>query len=88
MNINQLNQAAVGVHVYPDGRMDTKSASAYLGLAEGTLAKMRLEGTGPEFVRVGRKRIFYQQNALDAFVKAGRGAPAPQNRTRCAGGPE
>lgn len=88
MNINQLNQPAVGVHIYPDGRMSVKSAAAYLGLAEGTLAKMRLEGTGPEFVRVGRKRIFYQQNALDAFIEAGRGVAAPQNRVRCAGGAE
>ena len=87
MNIeNQLVPATSGVPTYPDGRMDTKSAAAYIGLSEKTLAAWRSNGTGPGFVRVGRKKIFYMKEALDAFVVAGRGVAAPQNRAKRVGG--
>lgn len=82
----QLLPATVGVRAYPDGRMDTQSAAVYLGLAPKTLAQMRLAGTGPEFVRVGGKKIFYRKDELDAFIEAGRGVAAPQNRAKRAGG--
>ena len=39
----------VSVKMYPDGRLDTKNASAYLGLEEKTLAMKRSDGTGPSF---------------------------------------
>jgi hypothetical protein len=59
------------VVIFPDGRMDTKNAAAYLGLSEKTLAMMRCKGTGPRFMKVGG-RVFYFQNHLDEFViKAG-----------------
>lgn len=87
MNIeNQLVPATVGVRTFPDGRMDVQSAAVYLGLSPKTLAQMRLAGTGPEFVRVGGKKIFYMKEALDAFVAAGRGVAAPQNRAKRGGG--
>jgi hypothetical protein len=37
------------------------------GTAEQTLAKWRVYGTGPEFVKIG-KRVFYEESALDAFI--------------------
>jgi hypothetical protein len=37
------------------------------GIAEQTLAKWRVYGTGPEFVKIG-KRVFYEESALDAFI--------------------
>lgn len=87
MNIeNQLIPATVGVRTFPDGRLDVQSAAVYLGLSPKTLAHMRIAGTGPEFVRVGGKRIFYMKAALDTFVAAGRGVAAPQKSRRTAGG--
>lgn len=86
MNTNQLLPATVGVRAYPDGRLDPVSAAVYLGLSPKTLAQMRTKGTGPEFVRVGGKKIFYRKEALDAFIENGRGVAAPQNRARRAGG--
>lgn len=56
----------VDVVVLPDGRMDTRSASGYLGLSEKTLAMMRCQGTGPRFIKRGR--VFYYQEDLDAWV--------------------
>lgn len=86
MNTNQLLPATVGVRAYPDGRLDTLSAAVYLGLSPKTLAQMRTKGTGPEFVRVGMKKVFYRKDALDAFIEAGRGVAAPQNRAKRVGG--
>ncbi len=54
----------VDVMVLPDGRMDTRSASGYLGLSEKTLAMMRCQGTGPSFIKRGR--VFYYKEDLDA----------------------
>lgn len=56
----------VEILVLPDGRMDTRSASGYLGLAEKTLAMMRCQGTGPRFIKRGR--VFYYQEDLDAWL--------------------
>lgn len=56
----------VAVRMYPDGRLDTKNAALYLGLEEKTLAMKRSEGTGPQFIKLGR--IFYFKQDLDAWV--------------------
>lgn len=82
MNIeNQLVPATSGVPTYPDGRMDTKSAASYTGFSEKTLATWRSNGIGPDFVRVGSKKIFYTKESLDRFIAAGQSA-TPQNRAR------
>jgi hypothetical protein len=57
---------SVDILVFPDGRLDTKNAAAYLGLSEKTLAMMRCQGTGPCFIKRGR--VFYYQEDLDAWV--------------------
>lgn len=57
------------VVVYPDGRMDTKNTSAYVGLSEKTMAMMRCNGTGPQFIKRGR--IFYFRDDLDVWLNAG-----------------
>jgi hypothetical protein len=56
----------VDIMVFPDGRLDTKNAAAYLGLSEKTLAMMRCQGTGPRFIKRGR--VFYYQEDLEAWV--------------------
>ena len=47
----------------------TPEAASYLGLAASTLEKMRLRGTGPEFVRLGGRAIGYDLAMLDAWIE-------------------
>jgi hypothetical protein len=54
------------VTVLPDGRMDTKNAAIYAGLAEKTMAMMRGKGVGPAYVKMGR--IFYFKNEIDEWI--------------------
>jgi hypothetical protein len=58
---------SVDVVILPDGRMDRKNASRYLGLAEKTLAMHASRGTGPNFVKRGR--VWYYRDALDDWLK-------------------
>ena len=53
--------------------LKTPEAAAYLGLAAGTLAAWRTEGTGPRYARLGkgtRAVIGYRREDLDAFIAA------------------
>lgn len=45
----------------------TKSVAQYIGVSEQRLANMRMEGTGPEFIRLGRA-IRYKWSAVEAWV--------------------
>jgi hypothetical protein len=56
------------VTMYPDGRVDTRNASIYIGLSAKTLAMMRCNGNGPKFVKRGR--IFYFREDLDDWLNA------------------
>ncbi len=60
----------LSIRFYPDGRLDTKNAALYLGVAEKTLAMWRVYGTGPPFVKRGR--VFYYKDDLDEWLQAGR----------------
>ena len=55
------------VTVLPDGRMDTKNAAIYVGLSEKTMAMMRCDGKGPEYIKIGR--IFYFREKVDEWVR-------------------
>lgn len=44
-----------------------REAAAFLGLTTSTLAKARLSGSGPAFVRIGRT-IRYDQSDLSSWV--------------------
>jgi hypothetical protein len=57
---------SLDVLVYPDGRMDRKNASRYLGLSVKTLAMHASRGTGPTYVKRGR--VFYYRADLDAWL--------------------
>lgn len=57
------------VSILPDGRLNTKNAANYLGLSEKTLAMMRCDGSGPEFIKRGR--VFYFKADLDAWLTQG-----------------
>ena len=49
-----------------------RQAAAYTGLAITTLQRQRTEGTGPKFVKIGKRRVGYRLadllNWLDARV--------------------
>jgi predicted DNA-binding transcriptional regulator AlpA len=47
-------------------------ASKYLCLSVSTLAKARLRGDGPKFVRLSARAIGYLQSDLDAWLSAKR----------------
>jgi len=49
----------------------TEQAATRLGLAVGTLAKMRVSGEGPPFHKVGR-RVMYSESDLIAWINARR----------------
>ena len=55
------------VVVLPDGRMDTRNAAIYAGLAEKTMAMMRCDGKGPEYIKMGK--VFYFREKLDEWVR-------------------
>ncbi|KRC34866.1 hypothetical protein ASE10_09260 [Lysobacter sp. Root76] len=50
-------------------RLRVASAAAYLGLSEQTLHKMRSQGRGPRYVKLGG-RVFYRRTDLDAYLSA------------------
>jgi len=56
----------IEVVVFPDGRMDVPNAADYLGLKQKTLAMMRCQGTGPQFIKRGR--VFYFKEDLDEWI--------------------
>ena len=55
--------------MYPDGRMDTRNASKYVGLSVKTLAMHRCKGTGATFTKKGR--IYYFKDDLDDWIASG-----------------
>ena len=67
-NMSNTQIETITVLTYPDGRLDAKNASLYLGLKEKTLAMMRSNGTGPKFIKRGR--VFYYQEDLDHWLNA------------------
>jgi len=67
--VTSVTISKIPVQILPDGRMDTRNAAAYLGLAVKTLAMYRWDGTGPKFVKRGR--VFYFRADLDAWLRTG-----------------
>lgn len=45
-----------------------KAAAAHLGLACSTLAKMRISGSGPSFIKAGARSVLYSRDCLDSWV--------------------
>lgn len=57
--------------VLPDYLIDTEAAAAVLGLSPRTLERMRVEGTGPKFRKLGpgiRSRVAYRVEDIQAWV--------------------
>ena len=50
------------------GYLRTPGAASYLGMGQSTLERMRIEGTGPRFRRLGAKIVTYAVADLDAWA--------------------
>jgi len=53
----------------PPARMNGPTAAKYLGLSKSTLDKMRVDGRGPRYLKIGG-RVFYRLTDLDAYIEA------------------
>ena len=52
----------------PSPFLTHRQAAAYLRLSPRTLERSRLAGTGPRFVKAGR-RVLYRREDLTAFIE-------------------
>lgn len=75
---NAVETREIQIRLFPDGRMDARSAAAYVGLDEKTMANYRSRGIGPKFVKRGR--IFYYKVDLDEWIAGGRASSTAQAR--------
>lgn len=50
------------------GYQRTKGAADYLGVGQSTLERMRIEGNGPKFRRLGQRIVVYAIEDLDAWA--------------------
>ena len=55
-----------------NGLMRPLQAARYIGLANSTLAKMRLRGDGPTYVKAGPKIVLYCKADIDAWIESNR----------------
>lgn len=53
----------------PPTRLRVEEAAKYLGMGVSTLDKMRVQGRGPRYLKVGN-RVFYRESDLAAFLDA------------------
>lgn len=54
-------------HINTDPLFEAKLAATYVSSSVSTLAKKRIDGTGPHYLKVGRK-VLYRKSALDAWL--------------------
>ena len=47
-----------------------REAALRLRLSERTLERMRVQGIGPRFVRLAKRRIAYPEQCVDAYIAA------------------
>ena len=56
---------------YP-AKMRVPQAAEYLGLSQSTLAKMRLRGDGPPYLKLGGKIVVYDIQDIESWLAASR----------------
>ena len=59
---------------HPDYLGTTEESAPYVGHTERTLVRWRNQGTGPSYIRIGRK-IRYRKRDLDAWIETNRVVP-------------
>lgn len=60
-------------HGLPDGcdpAFDTMQCAAYTGLAAAYLEKLRCIGSGPRFLKYGRRAVRYTKQDVDVWMAA------------------
>ncbi len=65
------------------GLLGTKDAAKLLGLAPQTLAIMRVEGGGPQYVKLGR-RVLYDLADLSVWIEGNKRASTSDSGGRSA----
>lgn len=50
-------------------RLRASEAARYVGLAESTLAKMRIRGDGPCYSKAGARIVVYDRRDLDQWLQ-------------------
>lgn len=59
--------------IRPGGnRISVGAAAIYTGLAESTLNKLRMTGSGPRFLKLSARRVVYDTNDLDEWLASKR----------------
>jgi predicted DNA-binding transcriptional regulator AlpA len=49
--------------------LKTLDAAAYLGMGVSTLERLRVQGSGPRFHKLGTKAVRYRVDDLDAWAR-------------------
>jgi predicted DNA-binding transcriptional regulator AlpA len=65
----------------PDNAMAEKEAAQFLGVSPSFLAKRRVSGDGPQFVKYGGKRVVYLRLDLEAWRNAQRRTSTMSDQT-------
>jgi predicted DNA-binding transcriptional regulator AlpA len=65
-----------------DQLLTPNQASAYIGLAVATLQRQRTEGTGPRFIKLGKRRVAYRTADLQAWIEGRVAASTADARVR------
>jgi len=52
--------------------LNQKQAAELLGVSPRTLENWRQRGGGPPYTKIGKSRVVYESEDLDAFKRAGR----------------
>lgn len=60
-------------------RISVGAAATYTGLAESTLNKLRMTGSGPRFLKVSARRVVYDTSDLDAWLVSKRRVSTSDN---------
>ena len=68
IEIEAIEIEPVRVRVLPNGTMDANNAAKYVNRAPKTLAMWRMQNIGPDWTK-NRGRVFYNKEALDAFMR-------------------
>lgn len=54
----------------PEDTATSKEVAAYLRTSEAGLAQMRYRGIGPEFIKVGPRKVIYRWTDVFAYLDA------------------
>jgi predicted DNA-binding transcriptional regulator AlpA len=52
--------------------LNVREAAAHLNVSKSLLDKLRLTGEGPDYMKLGQRRVVYAVQDLDAWAESGR----------------